>query len=225
MNRDERTGASPEERSRDLPLSPEETVGEAPDMTAPAETPPEDRLPPKEKKPLDLRRELFDWSEALVTALILIVVLFAFFVRSIGVSGDSMIHTLHNGDGLIVSNLFYEPKAGDIVVMTKKTFMKDSFVKRIIATEGQTVDMDFEKGIVYIDGEPQYEPYLREQMWKSDDFEGPITVPDGHIFVMGDNRNGSTDSRSDLCGTVDERYIVGRVLLRIWPLADFGTPD
>ena len=225
MNRDEITGASPEECSQDLPLSPEEVSEEANNETAPAELPPEDRLPPKEKKPLDLRRELFDWSEALVTALVLIVVLFAFFVRSIGVSGDSMIHTLHNGDGLIVSNLFYEPEAGDIVVMTKKTFMKDSFVKRIIATEGQTVDMDFEEGIVYVDGVALDEPYLREQMYKNYEFVGPVTVPEGHIFVMGDNRNGSTDSRDSAVGVVDERYIVGRVLFRIWPLADFGTLD
>ena len=225
MNRDEMTGASPEERSQDLPLSPETLSEDDAAETAPAELPPEDRLPPEEKKSFDLRRELFDWSEALVTALIVIVVLFAFFVRSIGVSGDSMIHTLHNGDGLIVSNLFYEPKAGDIVVMTKKTFMKDSFVKRIIATEGQTVDMNFQTGELFIDGVLQDEPYLREAMWKSDDFEGPVTVPEGCIFVMGDNRNGSTDSRNSAVGMVDERYIVGRVLFRIWPLADFGTLD
>ena len=188
--------------------------------------PPEDRLPPEEgKRPFDIRRELFDWSESLVTALLIIVVLFAFFVRSIGVDGTSMINTLHDGDYLIVSNLFYDPQPGDIVVLTKKTFMKESIVKRIIAVGGQTIDMDFTTGEVWVDGELLDEPYVREQMWKHEDMTFPATVPEGCVFVMGDNRNGSTDSRNSLLGMVDERYIVGHVLLRIWPLNAFGTVD
>lgn len=188
--------------------------------------PPEDRLPPEEgKRPFDIRRELFDWSESLVTALLIIVILFAFFVRSIGVDGTSMINTLHDGDYLIVSNLFYEPEQGDIVVLTKKTFMTDSIVKRIIATGGQTIDMNFATGEVWVDGELLDEPYLREQMWKHEDMTFPATVPEGCVFVMGDNRNGSTDSRNSMLGMVDERYIVGHVLLRIWPLNAFGTID
>lgn len=175
------------------------------------------------KPPFDIKRELFDWSESLVTALLIIVILFAFFVRSIGVDGTSMIETLHHGDYLIVSNMFYTPKQGDIVVLTKKTFMTDSIVKRIIATGGQTVDMDFTTGEVWVDGELLDEPYLREVMWKHDDVTFPVRVPDSCIFVMGDNRNGSTDSRNSMLGMVDERYIVGRVLLRIWPLSSIGT--
>ena len=187
---------------------------------------PEDRLPPEEgKKTFDIRRELFDWSESLVTAILIIVVLFAFFVRSIGVDGHSMIDTLHDGDYLIVSNLFYDPQPGDIVVLTKKTFMTDSIVKRIIAVGGQTIDMDFETGEVWVDGELLDEPYVHEQMWKHEDMTFPATVPEGCVFVMGDNRNGSTDSRNSLLGMVDERYIVGHVLFRIWPLNAFGTVD
>ena len=101
----------------------------------------------------DIRRELFDWSESFVAAILIIVVLFAFFVRSIAVDGTSMIDTLHDGDYLIVSNLFYDPQPGDIVVLTKKTFMTDSIVKRIIAVGGQTIDMDFSTGEVWVDGE------------------------------------------------------------------------
>ena len=188
--------------------------------------PPEDRLPPKDDKhSFDIRRELFDWSESFVAAILIIVVLFAFFVRSIAVDGTSMIDTLHDGDYLIVSNLFYDPQPGDIVVLTKKTFMTDSIVKRIIAVGGQTIDMDFSTGEVWVDGELLDEPYVREQMWKHEDMTFPATVPEGCVFVMGDNRNGSTDSRNSLLGMVDERYIVGHVLLRIWPLGAFGPVD
>ncbi len=215
-----------------LPDQNDPAAGRAPaqqpgrDLAEEPELPPEDRLPPEEgKRPFDIRRELFDWSESFVTALLIIVVLFAFFVRSIGVDGTSMINTLHDGDYLIVSNLFYDPEPGDIVVLTKKTFMTDSIVKRIIATGGQTIDMDFQTGEVWVDGELLDEPYLREQMWKHEDMTFPATVPEGCVFVMGDNRNGSTDSRNSLLGMVDERYIVGHVLVRIWPLNALGTVD
>jgi len=171
----------------------------------------------------DISRELFDWAESLVTALLILTIMFAFFVRLVGVSGGSMENTLHNNEFLIVSDLFYQPEAGDIVVMTKKTFMEDSFVKRIIATEGQTVDIDYNKGIVYVDGEALIEPYTKTPTTRQGDVQFPVTVPEGHIFVMGDNRNGSTDSRVSACGMVDERMILGRVLFRVFPLNKLGT--
>lgn len=240
MKQDENNGFSrgdnrePEcpEASRVPAQAPQNTMDES--GAQPSETerlcepeellPPEDRLPPEEgKPPFDIRRELFDWSESFVTALLIIVVLFAFFVRSIGVDGHSMIDTLQDGDYLIVSNLFYDPEPGDIVVLTKKTFMTESIVKRIIATGGQTIDMNFATGEVWVDGALLDEPYLREQMWKSGDMTYPLTVPEGCVFVMGDNRNGSTDSRYTYVGMIDERYIVGRVLLRILPIREFGV--
>ena len=171
----------------------------------------------------DLSREMFDWAESLVTALIILTMLFAFFVRLVGVAGESMENTLHNNEFLIVSDLLYEPEAGDIVVMTKKTFMEDSFVKRIIATEGQTVDIDYDRGVVSVDGVELIEPYTKTLTTRRGDVQFPVTVPEGHIFVLGDNRNGSTDSRVSTCGMIDERMILGRVLFRIFPLNKIGT--
>lgn len=179
--------------------------------------------PEAAEEKVDLSREMFDWAESLVTALIILTILFAFFVRLVGVAGESMENTLHNNEFLIVSDLFYEPEAGDIVVMTKKTFMEDSFVKRIIATEGQTVDIDYDKGVVYVDGTELLEPYTKTLTTRRGDVKFPVTVPEGHIFVLGDNRNGSTDSRVSTCGMVDERMILGRVLFRIFPLNKIGT--
>ena len=158
----------------------------------------------------DPGRELFDWAESLVPALVFVVLLFVFAVRLIGVDGDSMLPTLQSRNYLIVSDLFYDPSPGDIVVMTKEGFLinkygrEDSFVKRIIAVEGQTVDIDYDAGI-------------------RGDMQFPQTVPEGCVFVLGDNRNGSTDSRYTSVGMIDERYIVGRVLLRILPIREFGA--
>ncbi len=171
----------------------------------------------------DVSRELFDWAQSLVTALLILSIMFAFFVRLVGVSGGSMEPTLLHNEFLIVSDLFYEPKAGDIVVMTKKTFMEDSFVKRIIATEGQTVYVDYDNGVVYVDGVKLDEPYTKTPTTRRGDVEFPVTVPEGHVFVMGDNRNGSTDSRVSMCGMVDERMILGRVLFRVFPFTRFGV--
>lgn len=170
----------------------------------------------------DIKRDIFEWGEALVSALMIIILLFAFAVRLISVSGSSMLPNLHNGDYLIVSKLFYEPAPGDVVVITKRTAREDSIVKRIIATEFQTVDIDFEKGFVYVDDIPTDSSFTNTPTNRRGDVEFPVKVPAGHIFVLGDNRNGSSDSRISEFGMIDERYIVGRALLRIWPLRDFG---
>lgn len=204
----------------------EETGGlpDADDLRDPAEDVPVDEEDPPEEQPeRGFALWLYDWAEALVSALLVISILFSFFVRTIGVKGDSMKETLHEGDYLIVSNLFYKPEAGDIVVLTKKTFMTDSIVKRVIATGGQTVDIDYESGQVAIDGKVIREPYVPEMMRPRGDMSFPLTVPEGSVFVMGDNRNHSTDSRSTELGIVDEQYIVGHVLLRIWPLSGLGS--
>ncbi len=161
--------------------------------------------------------------QSLVSALLVCVLVFAFLFRIIGIIGDSMNPTFHDGDSVVISNLFYEPKQGDVVVLRKLSFQEEPIIKRVIAVEGQTVDIDFEKGIVYVDDQPLTEPYIAELTLTPINFDGKITVPENCVFVMGDNRNNSTDSRSSLIGCVDTRYIMGKVLLRLLPIDKFGT--
>ena len=156
-------------------------------------------------------------------ALIVCVVLFIFFIRVIDVSGTSMVPTLINGDKMLVSDIFYKPRAGDVVVFKSDLYDPNkALVKRIIATEGQVINIDFDKGIVYVDGEPLQEDYINELTTTKLDFIGPKTVPSGCVFVMGDNRNQSTDSRDSQIGMVDERMILGRVYMVIFPMHEIG---
>ena len=164
------------------------------------------------------RADLYDWINSIIAALIVCVLVFVFLARMVNVVGSSMYPTLAENDKIIICNLFYEPKQGDIVVLRKDTFMDDPIVKRVIALEGQTVNIDFENGIVYIDNTAIDEPYVNELTHERENFEGPFTVPDGCVFVMGDNRNASTDSRAASLGAVDTRYIMGRVYATVFPL-------
>ena len=173
-------------------------------------------LTPREKS----RREIYDWIYCLSVALIICVVIFAFFVRLIDVRGTSMNPTLSNGDKMLVSGMFYEPKAGDVVVFKKDEYDPErALVKRVIATEGQVINMDFDRGIVYVDGVPLEEDYIMEPTTNKIDFIGPQTVPEGCVFVMGDNRNASTDSRKKEIGMVDTRLILGRAYAVVNPLS------
>lgn len=174
------------------------------------------------KKEQEKDSDTYDWMQSVVTAFLFCVIVFAFFVRIIGVIGQSMEPTFHEGDSVIISRLFYEPKPGDIVVLRKLSFQEEPIIKRIIATEGQTVDIDFETGTVYVDDVALAEPYTAELTRIPLDFDGKTTVPENCIFVLGDNRNHSTDSRSSSLGFVDERYIMGKVLFRLLPLNRFG---
>lgn len=167
--------------------------------------------------------DVYEWMQSLVSALLVCVLVFAFLFRIIGIIGDSMKPTFHNNDSVVISKLFYEPKQGDVVVLRKLSFQEEPIIKRIIAVEGQTVDIDFENGIVYVDDQPLTEPYIAEPTLTPIDFDGKITVPENCVFVMGDNRNNSTDSRSSFIGCVDTRYIMGKVLLRLLPIDQFGT--
>jgi signal peptidase I len=171
------------------------------------------------------RGEIYDWMQSLVFALIISIIVFIFIFRIVDVSGDSMNPTLINGDKLVVSDVFYKPKQGDIVIFRKDEYKAEALVKRVIATEGQTIEIDFDRGRVYVDGVLLDEPYIAEPTRNQLDFQGPQTVPEGCVFVMGDNRNASSDSRRAEIGMVDERLIVGKVLLRIFPLDSIGVPD
>ena len=167
--------------------------------------------------------ELYDWIQCIVMALIICIVAFMVFVRIIDVNGTSMNPTLNHGDKMLVSDLFYKPRAGDVVVFHAEHYdAEKALVKRVIATEGQEINIDFDKGIVYIDGVPIEEDYIMELTHNKLDFIGPQTVPDGCVFVMGDNRNASTDSRHADIGMVDERLILGRVYAVLFPLDSLG---
>lgn len=169
------------------------------------------------------RREAYDWIQCLIWALIICVFLFVFVVRTIDVQGSSMNPGLVHGDKMLVSDLFYSPKAGDIVVFKTDSYDPDkALVKRIIATEGQEINIDFARGIVYVDGVPIEEEYISEMTRAKLDFIGPKIVPEGCVFVMGDNRNASTDSRDSRIGMLDERLILGKVYCVIFPLENLG---
>lgn len=167
--------------------------------------------------------EVYDWIETFCFALALMVVLFIFVFRYVTVDGTSMMNTLHDQDKLIISNFNYTPQTGDIVVIYIEGQNKP-YIKRVIATEGQTVKIDFEKWQVYVDGELLEEDYvLRREgdMHYAAFYNGEFTVPEGQVYVMGDNRNDSTDSR--VLGCLDEHNIIGRVIVRLAP--EFGTVD
>lgn len=169
------------------------------------------------------RAEVYDWIQCIIFALVFCVLLFVFAVRMVNVVGHSMVPTLEQSDKVVISNLFYHPKQGDVVVLRKQTLMQEPIVKRIIATEGQTVDIDFDDGVVYVDGKALDEPYVNEPVHDRENFEGKITVPEGCVFVMGDNRNASTDSRDARLSCVDTRYIMGRVYFTLFPVKNIGV--
>lgn len=172
-----------------------------------------------------LASDLFDWAEALVYALALLVVVCAFFVRLSGVQGTSMYPTLDNGDQLLLLSFGYnEPERGDIVVLMADDFMDQPLVKRVIGIGGDVIDMD-PSGTVTVNGEALYEPYINDlngQDMYLGDIQFPLTVPDGQVFVMGDNRNGSSDSRKAEVGTIPYEIIVGKAVFRLFPFNRMG---
>ena len=163
-------------------------------------------------------RDLYMNVRLLVIMMTVFVFIFTFVARIIVVSGPSMQNTLLGGDVMLVWTLGYnEPKQGDIVVLTQRSYQDDSIVKRVIATEGEVVDVDFDLGVVYVDGQALEEPYIREATYLSEGTEFPFAVPEGCVFLMGDNRNGSRDSRAPELGAVDERCLIGRAVFLLLP--------
>ena len=168
----------------------------------------------------------YDFVSIIMTSFIIIAVVFTFLFRLVGVEGFSMTNTLQDNDWLLtVQKDSYE--RGDIVVITQPNFFNEPLIKRIIATGGETVDIDFNTGTVYVDGVALEEPYTREDfiLPKLDDISFPYTVPEGEIFCMGDNRNGSTDSRSVRIDSFDERYVLGKAVVRVLPFGNFNIYD
>ena len=171
-------------------------------------------------------RDLYEWVQSLVGSVLVVVAIFTFGIRMLGVDGHSMLNTLQHDDRLLVVNpiFYHDYQYGDIVILRKNgVFDNDPIVKRVIAVGGQTVDIDFDAGVVYVDGEALEEDYIREPTYTAEGTEFPLTVPEGSIFVMGDNRNGSSDSRDYRLGTVDTRYVIGKAAFLLFPGADYDT--
>ena len=202
---------------------PDAPAGE-PDAEGAQEAPEEDEKKKKEKS--SPKQDLFSWTQALVSVLVGLVLVFTLFGRAIRVVGSSMVPTLTDGDLLLLQSVGYTPQQGDIVVLRKETFMDYPIVKRVIATGGQHVTVDYTQGTVTVDNVVLDEPYINEVMVDTGSFgmtELDVTVPEGSIYVLGDNRNHSSDSRHYLLGTVDERYVLGKALLVVFPFQHFGS--
>lgn len=215
-----------QDKEKELPELPKEPV--EPGSPAEEEREPADQLEEEggEKK-RSFAADLFDWAEALVYALALLVVISAFFVRLSGVVGSSMYPTLENGDQLLISAFGYDqPERGDIVVLMADGYMEKPLVKRVIGLGGDTVEVDSTTNTVYVNGQALYEPYinqLTEPMYTGD-MNGPFVVPEGQVFVMGDNRNGSSDSRKLIeIGPIPYEKIVGKAFFRVFPFGRMGS--
>ena len=176
----------------------------------------------------------FEGVDVLVSAMVAVIVIFVFVFKIPTIEGSSMNDTLFDGERVVISNLFYEPEYGDIVVISRN-YTNDSegtdrsatpIIKRVIATEGQTVDIDFQKGVVYVDSVALDEPYTRTPTNRSyPGMDFPVTVPENCVFVLGDNRNDSLDSRAPSIGDhgmIDKRYILGKALFIASPFSRFG---
>ena len=186
----------------------------------------------EEEQPRRPGADLYEWLQMFLGCVVAAVVLFNCVARLARVDGDSMNNTLQDGEIMLIWDLGYTPKQGDIVVLNKTSVLLPGWtepraiVKRVIAVGGQTVDIDYAAGLVYVDGRPLDEPYLPEEMYLP---AGPgmqqthWEIPEGSVFVMGDNRNHSTDSRDIQLGPIDTDYILGKAVLALWPADRFGA--
>ena len=182
----------------------------------------------KTKKKKSAKREALEWVQAILIAVVIALVVRGFFMTVVRVDGQSMMDTLHHNERLIVWKFGYEPKRDDIVIFHPRCNPKSYYVKRVIALEGQTVYVDYDENAVYVDGEKLDEPYIRQadaDPLEVKSLETEWTVPEGCVFVMGDNRNNSSDSRNSDVGFVTKESIMGKVLIRFWPLNKIGTVD
>lgn len=163
------------------------------------------------------RRWAYEWLDSVVFALLLLLLLFTFGFRMVGVRGPSMLPTLQNGNWLVLKSVVPTVRRGDIVVVTQPNDLNEPLIKRVIAVAGDEVRIDFSAGTVSVNGEVLDEPYINEKTHRASDVVFPVTVPPNCIFVMGDNRNHSLDSRSSTVGFIDARYVLGTAEYRLYP--------
>ena len=175
-------------------------------------------MPPE--KETSFLATLYDILEVLVVSLTCITVLFTFLFRVVGVEGASMMDTLYEGDRLILCPVLTSPERGDIVVINR--YADDPLIKRVIGVQGDTIEIDEDQNKVRLNGELLDESYIRYPT-PAYDMSGAVTVPEGYVFVMGDHRNDSHDSRSEDIGLVSVNDIVGQAVFRIWPLQRIGV--
>jgi len=180
----------------------------------------ESQRPPKSKFTVNS----FEWIEALITSLIAVVILFTFLFRIVNVSGPSMLPNLKSGDRVVLSSYLYHPQRDDVVVITHTAKLSEPIIKRVIALENQVVNINFQTGVVSVNGVALDEStYIKNGITtQSSDYTFPLTVPKGHVFVLGDNRAVSNDSRFSDIGMIDERYILGKAEFIVFPFDRFG---
>lgn len=177
----------------------------------------------EQQKKLSARGETMDWVEAILFSFVLVVLFFTFFFRMATVSGSSMYPTLVQNERIIIRCICYQPQRGDIIVVDTNSQYGKPLVKRLIALEGDTVDIDRKTGKVYLNGKLLPEEYLPEGTFTQlEDLAFPITVGKNQVLAMGDNRSVSLDSRSSEIGMIDVHDILGKAVLRVFPLQKFG---
>lgn len=167
---------------------------------------------------------IFEIASVIISAILVIAMIFTFVFRLVGVDGDSMEPTLQDKDWLITATARAGYEYKDIIIVVQPGVLNEPLVKRVIATEGQWVDVDYETGFVFVGDSPDAmvalnEEYILEPATEhnyDDAHEYPVQVPENSLFVMGDNRNDSTDSRSCLVGFIDESYVLGKAVLRFF---------
>ena len=174
------------------------------------------------KESYHCNRGTLEWYDALAVAVAVIALVFTFLVRIVQVDGSSMNPTLYNGERILIAT-FMQPDYGDVVIIDSYIPYGKPLVKRVIGKAGDTIDIDFDAGIVYRNGQALEETYIAEPTWTYESVNFTITVPEGCLFIMGDNRNNSKDSRDEEIGCVDTRDVLGVALWRIMPFDRMGA--
>lgn len=165
----------------------------------------------------------FEWLHALIVAFVAVVLLLTFVFRIVDVDGESMLNTLYDHDKVVVTNFMYTPTDGDVVVISHGEEYEKPIIKRVIATAGQTLKIDFEKGQVIVDGVVLDEPYIKELTQLAGDLPVPDVIPQGYVYVMGDNRMHSMDSRFQKIGLIEEENVIGKAEFIVFPFNRFTS--